>query len=394
MLNSWLNQFGMKRLIIVFGLFFTLSYANCQEIDDLLSSVNLDSLISSVRFLSGEDSVFIAGTMTMIDERSSNDGRNLAAQYIRQKLLGYNLSVSEQKYSETGTNIIGYQTGTLYPDSIYLICAHYDSKTFFAADDNASGVAAVLESARILSEYDFNYTIKYALWDEEELGLIGSRYFADSASNYNLNILGILNLDMLGYDGDNDLLFDIHVNENKKTQLLKDELLNVINSYDFSIIPKVQNPGATNSDHASFWENDFGAILLIEGYYSDDFNPFIHTVDDRINVFSLAYFKEMSKLAVGTLATLAKSGPGISAVNQQSLVLNLYPNPTTQYFKINNHSPSVNKISIYSIDGRLLKVVDNYNSGNFIDVSSLINGTYVVIIESDQQVLNRMLIKE
>ena len=51
------------------------------------------------------------------------------------------------------------------------------------ADDNASGTAAVIEAARIFTQYDSKYTIIYALWDEEEQGLIGSAYYAHQAFN-------------------------------------------------------------------------------------------------------------------------------------------------------------------------------------------------------------------
>ena len=65
-----------------------------------------------------------------------------------------------------------------YIDDIYIICAHYDSVTTYCADDNASSVAAVIEAARILSGECFDFTIVYALWDQEEIGLVGSEYYA------------------------------------------------------------------------------------------------------------------------------------------------------------------------------------------------------------------------
>jgi len=56
------------------------------------------------------------------------------------------------------------QEGYLYPEKQFIICAHYDAVDVYCADDNATGVAAVIEAARILSQYNFKYTLIYALW--------------------------------------------------------------------------------------------------------------------------------------------------------------------------------------------------------------------------------------
>lgn len=66
------------------------------------------------------------------------------------------------------------------------------------ADDNASGAAVVLEAARLLSSIQTPYTIIFALWDEEEIGLIGSANYARHAVQSGEQILGIVNMDMLG----------------------------------------------------------------------------------------------------------------------------------------------------------------------------------------------------
>ena len=89
-----------------------------------------------------------------------------------------------------------------------MIC--HTGTTAPGADDNASGTAAVIEAARIFSQYDFPFTIIYALWDEEEQGLIGSEYYATQAANAGDSILGVINLDMIGYDGNGDGNADVH----------------------------------------------------------------------------------------------------------------------------------------------------------------------------------------
>src|SRR6185295_961090 len=125
---------------------------------------------------------------------------------------------------------------------IFIICGHYDAVADYCADDNLSGTVTVLEAARILSKYCFESTIVYALWDEEEIGLVGSKYYASAAKSKKDNIIGVLNIDMSAYDGDNDKNFDIDVNSNANSLAIKDLLLNLVSTYNLDLIGNVVNP--------------------------------------------------------------------------------------------------------------------------------------------------------
>jgi len=171
------------------------------------------------------------------------------------------------------------------------------------ADDNASGTAAVLEAARILSQYVSDYTIIYALWDEEEQGLIGSYDYAAQASSNGDSIMGVINLDMISWDSNNNNVADIHTRSVGTSIYLKDKMVEVNNVYALGLVMDIQNPGQTYSDHASFWTFNYGAILLIED--GSDFNAYYHTTSDRYTHFNLPYYLKMSKASFGTLATIA-----------------------------------------------------------------------------------------
>jgi hypothetical protein len=307
--------------LIVFLIGFSQIYSQSPDpfIEGLVNQTNLDSLVYSVRVLSGEDPVIVGGTTVLIRDRSSNVDNNLAADYIKQKLISYGLDTYDQTYGGRGNgrgnkkprdrNIYAIQPGILYPDEQYIICAHYDAVTDYCADDNASGTAAVLEAARILSNYQLDYTLIYALWDEEETGYTGSEYYADQAFSINDNILGVINLDMLGWDGDDDGLMDIHTSNIANSVSLANLVSNIISLYNLSLTPVIHNPGATNSDHNSFWDVGYGAIVFSEVYWGDDFNPYYHTSGDRIDKFNLAYFHELAKLAIGSISSLANGVP-------------------------------------------------------------------------------------
>jgi hypothetical protein len=280
-------------------------------IEELINQTNLDSLVSFVRILSGEDSVMIGDTTVLIQHRVSNQNNDLAADYIKQKLEGYDLDTYDQVYSSGGRNIYAIQTGILYPDEQYIICAHYDAVTDYCADDDASGTAGVLEAARILSNYQLDYTLIYALWDEEEIGLIGSGYYASQAFSNNDNILGVVNLEMSGWDSDDDGLIDIHTRNIANSVSLANLVFNIVSVYNLSLAPVIYNPGATNSDHDSFWDEGYSAIVFSEAFWGGDFNPYYHTIDDRIDRFNLPYFHKLVKLAVGSISTLVDVKPFI-----------------------------------------------------------------------------------
>ena len=307
-----LLQNHMKHSLLFYLLIVISSITQSQDISYFISETNLDSLVLTVRDLSGEDSTFVNGNKVLIKSRSNylpGGGNDLAADYIKERLLRYNLEVQEQIFNGNGRNIIAAQTGINHPESIYIICAHYDAVPYYGADDNASGVSVVLEAARILSDQCFDYTIIYALWDNEEDGMVGSKHYAQIASSNSYNIAGVINIDGIGYDSNDDRKFEIHTNNRPTSLAIKDELINTINIYSLSLIPVVINPNQLQSDHTSFLDNDYGAAAIIHLYIGGDNNPYYHTNGDRIYLFNLQYFNELSKLCIGTLASLAKLHP-------------------------------------------------------------------------------------
>ncbi|MCK7528498.1 MAG: M28 family metallopeptidase [Ignavibacteriales bacterium] len=146
-----------------------------------------------------------------------------------------------------------FREGTVYPEEYFIYCAHYDAVTFYCADDNASGVAAVLEAAGILSNYQFEYSIIYALWDEEEVGLVGSDFFAEQADSNDMDIKGVLNFEMSGWDSNSDGLMDIHTRPISNSVLLGNFLFAIDSIYNLPLQPVIYNP-VRASDHNSFWQ--------------------------------------------------------------------------------------------------------------------------------------------
>lgn len=387
----------MKSFILSFIFSFLLLTANAQTysipIDELITKVNIDTLKKYVNDLSGENTVSINGVDTTIVHRVDSRGNDLAADYIIQTLNKTGLSIDDNSYSINGRNIIATQAGTDKPNLYYIICAHYDAVPNYGADDNASGVAAVLETARILSQYEFSHSIIYALWDQEEIGLIGSRDWANNARDGNVNIKGVINLDMIAYNTTQDNKFEIHTLNVANSVELANYVYNFCSIYNLSLSPRIYNPGSGSSDHKAFLENNYGALMLIEPLYQGSFNPYYHTNNDRISLFNMNFFHEMSKLGLGSIASLA-TGNQITAIDnlisQKLFNLKIFPNPIKNegYIKLSMAEASSIKIDILSISGITLKTIaDNFlTAGDYefrIANSELTAGFYLLRLQTD-----------
>ncbi|CDF80849.1 peptidase, M28 family [Formosa agariphila KMM 3901] len=301
---SKMNTLGLSLLCSMLS--FTCTYS--QTVTDIINAVSLDSLSLTVNEFSGEQPTVVNGnTVTILNRKYNNN--DLAAQYLFERLDKLeNIEVQYQFIDDNDSkrNVIATQLGTTNPEQIYMICAHYDGVTDYCADDNASGVAALLEVARILSGQCLENTIVYALWDDEEIGLFGSKYYAEQAKANGDNILGVYNIDMIGYDGDNDESFDIDVRKNDEgSKGMSDDIVAVLESYPFKLNANIVIPGTEYSDHASFWNRGYPAVLIGEAWSEDDQNPEYHSSDDRFELFNLEFFHELSKLSAGYMATKA-----------------------------------------------------------------------------------------
>lgn len=98
-------------------------------------------------------------------------------------------------------NVVGELAGTTRPNDVYIIGAHFDTTTGNprpGGDDNASGTAAIVELARILSQYQFEATIRLIAFNNEEDGLYGSTDYVNNVVKAgSQNVVGMVSLDMI-----------------------------------------------------------------------------------------------------------------------------------------------------------------------------------------------------
>jgi photosystem II stability/assembly factor-like uncharacterized protein len=200
-------------------------------------------------------------------------------------------------------NLVCTIEGRCYPGRQFLLTGHYDdiSEDPFnwapGADDNASSVVALLAAASILKDYELANTLKLVAFSGEEQGLLGSAAYAEKASDQGDTILGVLNCDMIAYDGNGDRVMEVHSGLPEQNQALADILIGVISDYGLNLVPEKITDGASHSsDHASFWDYGFPAILGHEDY--QDRNPYMHLTQDRVTAFDSSYYIDFVKAAV------------------------------------------------------------------------------------------------
>ncbi|MFN0729115.1 M28 family peptidase [Polaribacter gochangensis] len=386
--------------IFLFLIFLGSITTRAQSVNELINQVSTNNLNILINEFSGEVTSIVGGNSVTIKNRVSSLGNNLAADYLKQKLNSYgNLNVVKNNYSATGRNIIATQTGTTNPNNVYIISAHYDSVANYSADDNATGTAAVLETARILSNYCIENTIIYALWDEEEEGLIGSKNYAADARLKNKNILGVINLDMIGYDKDQNNNIPIHTKNVANSLVLKDDILTILNTHKtIGLTPTIVNPGIDLSDHASFWNNNYTSIMLSEATTTQDLTPHYHTAEDRVSTLDLEYFYKISRLLVAITATKANLiNSNSCSLNVNDFKLNkvkIYPNPAKNLITIRLKSNEQNTLKISSLTNQLIHFEKLNQKETFINISSLAKGIYILKIENKNGFIVKKFIKK
>lgn len=238
-----------------------------------------------------------------------------AQNWIQARFQSYGLTTELTYTGVAGSeNVIAYQPGLVYNNKYVVVGGHYDSTSYGdeapGADDNASGTAGVMEIARILSQYQFNYTIIYCAWSAEEIGLYGSGEWASNAASEGMDIIGYLNLDMIGYlepGGD----FHTDMMAPASAQPLVDIYEAVAAEYmpDFIVYDGTMIGG--DSDHTSFNNNGYMGIFPFED--SNDYSPYIHSAADTIgpSVNNPELARKFTQVGLAFMATMAEEFNGL-----------------------------------------------------------------------------------
>ncbi|MBS4028130.1 MAG: M20/M25/M40 family metallo-hydrolase [Ignavibacteriales bacterium] len=220
--------------------------------------------------------------------------------------FGYT-DIQQHTFTQSGNqlqNVIVTKTGTLYPDSIVILCGHYDTVNGPGINDNGTGVAIVLEVARILSSLQLKYTVRFICFSAEEQGLVGSNaYVQQIVIPQQQKIKLVLNVDEVGGIRENPTNIVKVEKDNSNppgnnalSAFFTDSLASLTRTYS-SLQTTITN--AFGSDYISFEDEGF----VITGYYENFQTPHYHQTTDSLSHVDVHYVKEICK---GTLAGIAQ----------------------------------------------------------------------------------------
>lgn len=211
-----------------------------------------------------------------------------------------------------------------------LICAHYDTilKANWAdavsrapgANDNASGVSAILEIARILyNQPQMKYGIQFILFSGEERGLLGSEHYAQFVKENGIQIFRLINLDMIGnpfrgpgmvvvevdnYDDEDDKCRYNKVAKNDKESIEFGELMAKMSIYTDLKPPILDH--IYGSDYEHFEAKGHIVIGAYDGSAEEDKNPHYHSASDTPDLINWDYLRSVTKMVLATIVTLHK----------------------------------------------------------------------------------------
>ncbi len=260
------------------------------------------------------------------DPHANLQALNAAATYVAEQFQAAGLTVSEDTFPSEGRlfrNIVGTRRGTKAPEEEVLVVAHYDTKPGTpGADDNASAVAAMIEAGRMLASMQYQRTLQLVGFTLEEYGYLGSRHFARRARREQREILGVLDLEMVGYTSRRQRVPPgirarrtgdfIGVVGNRRSRALVEAFVasarravpglpveSLVVTWNGYLLPIVRL-----SDHASFWDAGFPAVMITDTAFLR--NPHYHLASDTLETLDLPFLTQVTTAVAAAAADLAR----------------------------------------------------------------------------------------
>jgi len=338
----------VKRLLIIVCMICaigegSLHAQNDIHIENLLSQIDADSLLRTVTDLQNFGSRF-----------ALRDGDNQqVSEYLVQRLQKYGVMAELDSFHKSGDYwLTGAYDQTFYnvrgvlpavnaiDDSLVLIGAHldaisYDHETYMpqenapGADDNASGVAVMIEIARICHENGlrFHRNVHFMAFDGEELGLFGSYYDAQKRYDEGDKIAVMLNNDMVSYQPDDNWRLMLHWYPN--AQDIVSRAAEICTQYTniTPVVPSIsENANAEYSDSYAYYQSGFRAVFAMEYTFSLSY----HTDCDVADSNNYAYLADVARYNLAMLNEYAglDDALGVETHKAESQML-VSPNPVS-----------------------------------------------------------------
>jgi hypothetical protein len=233
----------------------------------------------------------------------SRNCRN-AAEYVNEEFkdLGLDSYIDEWKYPKYKCqNVVATHNGSdQNSDAIIVLTAHLDTiGESVGANDDGSGVAALLTIANITSNYQFSHTIKFVIVSGHEVGTYGSFDYAKKACNRNENIIANINVDMMANTTCGHLVEAFTPMRSHWLYYFSNE---INQKYDDLIDLRVQLTAHYPVDSQSFVDYGYDGISFVQ---PNVFDYPIHTPEDTMDKIVYPYFENVTKLITAITAELA-----------------------------------------------------------------------------------------
>ena len=322
-----LRMFAMKKAsnirFLIFLLFIEIAFASSETKNFIYPDmdVSVSNLKATTEFLT---------TIRPYRHFENLESLNHVAQYIEQRFLEYALETELQPFEVDGKSYVNV-IGTIGADkpSRVIIGAHYDvCGNQEGADDNASAIAGLLEIARLTREHvsELNYRFDFVAYSLEEPPFfgtenMGSYVHAKFMHEKNVNVVGMICLEMIGYFTDEEKSQEYPLGIMKLFYPSTGNFIAIVGNFKSGRLVKevkthmkttsietrtLKAPswivGVDFSDHRNYWKFGYRAIMVTDtAFYR---NPNYHKMTDTIDTLDFDKMKEVVKGVVWTLINL------------------------------------------------------------------------------------------
>ncbi|NAS31226.1 M20/M25/M40 family metallo-hydrolase [Flavobacteriaceae bacterium R38] len=302
----------LKPLFILISCSFFSFSGNAQSFDSIFDKEIISRQQELIAKLTGQVPL---NEITSLAVRNSFKERKLTVSFLVKSLKAIGLTPQKHNYRLSnefffldlffrpyrGTNVFAVIPATIKTDEYIILGGHYDSEPKApGADDNASGIALTYGVAYKIKQLKIRKkNIMIVFFDQEEENEIGSKAFAKKIKREGQNVHSVHITDMVGWDKNNDYAVTL----SPPIKNIKQIYSSTANRLSIPLIDSKM----MSSDHKSFYDLGFDAVLISEDFKNKDYNPYYHTEKDQYNTINFNYLASNTRLVYEVIKHLIEN---------------------------------------------------------------------------------------
>jgi HPt (histidine-containing phosphotransfer) domain-containing protein len=303
-------------------------------VNEIIGGLSTEDCRTFLNQLTGNTPISVGGTSSTISTRFSSGSEIVTLMnWLVDDLRSAGLDAQLDTFFSTAhgrelQQVVVTIPGTDLANQLVLVTAHLDVVSGTqGADDNGSGIVAMICAAKRMVGHRFRRTIQFVAFNAEEQGLIGSTSYARRLmESGRWNICGAFNLDMVAFDQDNDRRIQLQTNGTPASNLMNERIIQNINDYAINLVPVRVTDNEESSDYAAFWRIGQPSINIGDEYFlcdsdcgptprpardinppTGDFTPCYHRPCDNMSEphLRMDMIMEVSKMLIATVSDVA-----------------------------------------------------------------------------------------